>query len=77
MQCLFVDISQKPEFGNLNSLPAFGISTPLTASTFPNATAKLLDDAGSKPGGVNAATAPASETVIRILENIFLLLELT
>jgi hypothetical protein len=36
-----------------------------------------LDDAGSKPGGVNAATAPASETVIRILENIFLLLELT
>ena len=72
----FVDISQNPEFGIWNSLPAFGISTPLTASTFPNATVKFLDDAGSKPAGVNAATALVSEAVIRILENIFPLREL-
>jgi hypothetical protein len=41
-----------------------GRLTPLTASTDPNATVRFWEEAGSKPGGVNAATAPASATVM-------------
>ena len=48
-----------------------GMSTPLTARTFPNATVRLLEDAGSKPGGVKAAATPAKATAMTMPENIF------
>ena len=47
------------------NLPAFGMSTPFTASTLPNATVRLFVDAGSNPGGVNAVAAPARATTKR------------
>jgi hypothetical protein len=48
----------------MGSAPAMGRLTPLTASTDPNATVRFWEEAGSKPGGVNAVTAPASATVM-------------
>ena len=52
--------------------PAFGMLTPLTASRFPNSTVRLLEDVGSKPGGVKANAAPPRATVMRALKNVFL-----